>query len=204
MLSLWLCLTKNQKLWQTLSSKKWICRHGCGDWSRKRVLWSSYWKLAVRHNTTTAHHPQCNSQAEVANKTIAKYLASFVDSSTLKGEDLLSPSMFSYNTSFHFSVKATPSYLTFGIEPRQPGFEQPEVRRKFYGESSTDELFKRQHLARDIARRNRRKLPRREKIQKMSRNWSTTIPTYCSLIMIGSETHRHLSEKIQANLTVKF
>ena len=63
--------------------------------------------------------------------------------------------MFSYNTFFHRSIKATPFYLTFGIEPRQPVFEQPEVRRKFYGESSTDELLKRLHLARDIARLNK-------------------------------------------------
>ena len=140
----------------------WICRHGypleivtdqgkefCGH------LTEDLFKLlAVRHNTTTAHQPQFNSQAEVANKTIAKYLASFVDSSSLEWEDHLDPLMFSYNTSFHCSAKATSSYLTFGIEPRQPGFEQPELRRKFYGESSTDELSKRLHLARDIARLN--------------------------------------------------
>ncbi len=30
-------------------------------------------------STTTSYHPQCNSQAEVCNKTIAKYLAAFVD-----------------------------------------------------------------------------------------------------------------------------
>ncbi len=30
-------------------------------------------RLGTNHLTTTPHHPQCNSQAEVANKTIAKY-----------------------------------------------------------------------------------------------------------------------------------
>ena len=59
---------------------KWICRHGrplkivtdqgkefCGH------LTEDHFKLlAVQHNTTTARHPQCNSQAEVANKPIAK------------------------------------------------------------------------------------------------------------------------------------
>jgi len=103
---------------------------------------------------TTAYHPQCNSQAEVANKTIAKYLASFVDSTTLEWEDLLAPLMFSYNTSYHRSVKNTPFYLTFGIEPRTPNFEAPDLRRKFYGESSSGELFTRLCVARDIARLN--------------------------------------------------
>jgi hypothetical protein len=42
--------------------------------------------LDIRHSTTTSYHPQCNSQAEVCNKKIAKYLAAFVDGSTLDWE----------------------------------------------------------------------------------------------------------------------
>ena len=34
--------------------------------------------LQITHSTSTAYHPQCNSQAEVANTTIAKYLSSYV------------------------------------------------------------------------------------------------------------------------------
>jgi len=64
------------------------------------------------------------------------------------------PLMFAYNTSFHRSTKATPFFLTFGLEPRQPQFPGPDVRRKFYGESTTDELLHRLMTARDVARRN--------------------------------------------------
>ena len=110
--------------------------------------------MQIDHRTTTAYHPQCNSQAEVANKTIAKYLASFVDSSTLEWEDLLAPLMFSYNTSYHRSVKNTPFYLTFGIEPRSPYFDPQGIRQKFYGESSTDDLYNRLQTAREVARLN--------------------------------------------------
>ncbi len=42
--------------------------------------------LDIRHTTTSSYLPQCNSQAEVCNKTIAKYLAAFVDDSTLDWE----------------------------------------------------------------------------------------------------------------------
>ncbi len=42
--------------------------------------------LDIWHTTTSSYHPQCNSQAEVCNKTIAKYLAAFVDESTLDRE----------------------------------------------------------------------------------------------------------------------
>jgi hypothetical protein len=43
-------------------------------------------RLGTNHLMTLLHHPQCNSQAEVANKTIAKYLASFCIDSTLDWE----------------------------------------------------------------------------------------------------------------------
>ena len=97
--------------------------------------------MQVSHLKTTAYHPQCNSQAKVANKTIAKYLASFINDSTLDWEDYLAPLMFAYNTLFHRSIKTTPFFLTFGLEPRTLQFPGPDLRRKFYGESSTDELL---------------------------------------------------------------
>ena len=45
--------------------------------------------LQFKHKTTSAYHPQCNAQVEVANKT--KYLASFVDEHTLNWEDYIFP-----------------------------------------------------------------------------------------------------------------
>jgi hypothetical protein len=60
--------------------------------------------MSVSHLQTTAHNPACNSQAEVANKTIAKYLVSFVDETTLDWEDYLALCMFSNSTSFHRSI----------------------------------------------------------------------------------------------------
>jgi len=102
----------------------------------------------------SSHHPQCNSQAEVANKTIAKYLSTFCDDSTLDWELYLAPLMFSYNTSFHQTIKTSPFFLTYGMEPRLPTLPTPDLRRKFYGESSTDDLIRKLLLTRDIARRN--------------------------------------------------
>jgi len=142
--------------------EKWFCRHGVPldvitDQGKEfcAELTEDLFKLMkVDHLKTTAYHPQCNSQAEVANKTIAKYLASFVDDTTLDWEDYLAPLMFCYNTSFHRSIKSSPYFLTHGLEARQPGFPTPDVRRKFYGESSTDELMHRLLMARDVARRN--------------------------------------------------
>jgi len=111
-------------------------------------------RLGTAHLTTTSRHPQCNSQVEVANKTIAKYLASLCDDSTLDWEMYLVPLMFSYNTSFHRNIKTSPFFLTFGMEPRLPTMPAPDLRRKFYGESTTDDLIRKLLLTRDIARRN--------------------------------------------------
>ena len=142
--------------------ERWFCRFGMpldlvtdqGKEFCSQLSEDLFKLMQVSHLKTTAYHPQCNSQAEVANKTIAKYLASFVDESTLDWEDYLPPLMFVYNTSFHRSVKTTPFFLTFGMEPRHPSLPTPDVRRKFYGESSSDELMLRLLTARDVARRN--------------------------------------------------
>ena len=79
--------------------------------------------LQFKHKTTSAYHPQCNAQVEIANKTIAKYLASFVDEHTLNWEDYIFTLMLSYNTSIHSDTKSSPYELTFATEPNIPPFQ---------------------------------------------------------------------------------
>jgi len=85
--------------------------------------------LDIWHSTMSNYPPQCNSQAEVCNKTIAKYLAAFVDVSTLDWEPYVPALMFAYNTSFHRFVQATPFSLTYGLKARLPAFFAPDFRR---------------------------------------------------------------------------
>jgi transposase InsO family protein len=69
---------------------KWICRYGLplelitdqGREFANKMSDELYSLLKLRHQTTSARHPQCNSQVERFNQTIAKYLNSFVDSTT--------------------------------------------------------------------------------------------------------------------------
>jgi hypothetical protein len=141
---------------------RWICRFGLpleivtdqGREFNNKLSEELYSLLRLHHQTTAARHPQCNSQAEVCNKTIAKYLNSFVDSTTLNWEQFLAPLMFSYNTSFHRSVKNTPYFLTFGMDPRLPSFPNPDLREKFYGESSAADMFQKLQVARQLATEN--------------------------------------------------
>jgi hypothetical protein len=88
-------------------------------------------RLGTAHLTTSLHHPQCKSQAEIANKTIAKYLSSFCNDSTLDWELYLAPIMFAYNTSFHRTIKTSPFFPTYGMEPQLPALPIPDLCKKF-------------------------------------------------------------------------
>ena len=141
---------------------RWICRYGTpleiiSDQGREfnnKLSEELYKLLQLKHQTTSARHPQCNAAAEVCNKTIAKYLNSFVNESTLDWELYMAPLMFCYNTSFHRSIKNTPYFLTFGMEPRLPAFPAPDLKRVFYGESDAADLHHRLLTARKIAAEN--------------------------------------------------
>jgi transposase InsO family protein/ribonuclease HI len=141
---------------------RWICRYGSplqlttdgGKEFCAKLSEQLYKHMKIEHLTTSPYHPQCNSQAEVVNKTIAKYLSSFVDETTLDWELYLPPLMFSYNTSMNSTTKFTPFFLTFGQLPRAPHFPTPDLTKKFYGESTIDEMYIRLQQARQLAIRN--------------------------------------------------
>ena len=108
-------------------------------------------KLNIQHTKTSPAHPQCNSQVEVFNKTVAKYLSSFVDQSTLDWEQYIPMLMFSYNTSYHSTIMTTPFELLFGMKPRLPSLPHQDVQRVHYGESFASERLLELQKARQIA-----------------------------------------------------
>jgi len=54
--------------------------------------------LNVSHTRTFPAHPQCNAKEEVFNKTVKKYLASFVDDTALNWETFLPALALSYHS----------------------------------------------------------------------------------------------------------
>ena len=106
--------------------------------------------LQIKHNTTTAYRPQTNSTSEVFNKTIAKYLSSFVDSKTKNWIDYINPMLFAYNTSYHSTTKCTPYFLTYGHEARYPSNPSPDLQFH-YGNSSPSKWFSQLQEARQMA-----------------------------------------------------
>jgi hypothetical protein len=98
-----------------------------------------YKKLYIKTTHTAPAHPQCNSQAEVFNKSLAKFLKNAVDESKLNWECHLAPLMFCYNTSYHSTTKSRPFELTYGMKPRLPSLPVPELQRISYGEGFVSE-----------------------------------------------------------------
>ena len=123
--------------------ENWVCKFGTplefvSDNGREfcnNLAEELYALLQIKHSTTTPYWPQCNNQAEVANKTIQKYLASFVDETRLDWPIYMAPMAFAYNTSVHRSIKTTPVFLNYGAELRYPSFPNPDVQW-YYGEST--------------------------------------------------------------------
>jgi hypothetical protein len=107
--------------------------------------------LNVQHSKTAHYHPQCNSQVEVFNKMVKKYLASYVDEITLNWDKFLPALMLAYNTSYHSTIATTPFELLFGMRPRLPSPPAPEIQSQHYGESFPAERLQLLQHARQIA-----------------------------------------------------
>jgi transposase InsO family protein len=151
----------------------WICRFGSpvqinsdnGTEFVNKLTKELFKLLDIKHSTTTPGHPQCNAQAEVFNKTMAKYLDSFVDGSTLDWEQYLLALQFFYNTSYHSTIAPTPFELLYGIKPRTPSIWGQDIQRKFYGESFAAERLQILQKARQIAKEHIDEKQKEYKIQ---------------------------------------
>jgi transposase InsO family protein len=142
--------------------EQWFCKFGIpaqihtdgGKEFVNKLLGELCELLNVQHTKTTPYHPQCNSQVEVFNKTVKKYLASYVDETTLNWDEFLPALMLAYNTSYHSTIATTPFELLFGIRPRLPSLPAPEIQQHHYGESFPAERLQLLQHARQVARKN--------------------------------------------------
>jgi hypothetical protein len=110
--------------------------------------------LNLQHSKTSPYHPQFNSQVEVFNKTVKKYLASYVDKTTLNWQDFLPALMLAYNTSYPSTIATTPFEFLFGVKPRLPSLPAPEIECQHYGESFAAERLQILQHACKVANQN--------------------------------------------------
>ena len=139
--------------------ENWFCKFGIpaqihtdGGKELANKLSAELFKLLnVQHSKTFPYHPQCNAQVEDFNKTVKKYLASYVDESTLYWDEWFPAIMLAYYTSYHSTIATTPFGLWFGVKPRLPSLPAPEIERHHYGESFAAEQLQMLHQARKLA-----------------------------------------------------
>jgi hypothetical protein len=140
--------------------------------------------MNVSHTLTSPAHPQCNSRVEVFDKTVKKYLASFVDDTALNWETFLPALALSYNTSYHSMIATMPFELLFREKARLPSFPSKDIQKVHYGETSAAERFnllqKLQKLAHENAAANCQKT-KEHMTKKLCRIHLKSV-TKCSLL----------------------
>jgi hypothetical protein len=142
--------------------EEWFCKFGIpalmhtdgGKEFVNKLLTELCELLSVQHTKTMKYHPQCNSEVEVFNKTLKKYLASYVDETTLNLYQFLPALMLAYNTSYHSTIATTPFELLFAVRPLLPSLPAPEIQQQHYGESFPAERLQLLQHAHQVARKN--------------------------------------------------
>ena len=125
------------------------------------------WKaLQVDHKTTTPYHPKTNSQVEVFNRTMGRYLRTMIQATSKDCGDwelMLTPLMIAHNTAVHKSTYQSPFHTMFGYDPKIPIWPEMEVLDKKIEEAAKEkksadqaalEFQRRQAQARTLARSN--------------------------------------------------
>jgi hypothetical protein len=108
--------------------QRWICRYGLplefvtykGKEFTNKMAAHLFDLLQVQNSTTASYHPQCNSQAEVCNKTIAQYLATTINKDTTDWVLYVPALAFAYNTSYQLLYQGNsfqPHLLVGGSAP---------------------------------------------------------------------------------------
>ncbi len=105
-----------------------FCRHGVpvlimSDQGREFVnkLNDELFMLTgVRHNISTAYHPQTNGLDERFNPTLQRALLKMVQENEAEWHKYLDSVLFAYRTSKQASTKYSPFFIMYGREPRLP------------------------------------------------------------------------------------
>jgi RNase H-like domain found in reverse transcriptase/Reverse transcriptase (RNA-dependent DNA polymerase)/Integrase zinc binding domain/Chromo (CHRromatin Organisation MOdifier) domain len=72
----------------------------------------------IKHNKSTAYHPQSDGQTERVNQVLEQYLRIFCDYQQDNWFQLLPLAEFSYNNAQHASTQMSPFFANYGFNPR--------------------------------------------------------------------------------------
>ncbi|XP_044723696.1 integrase core domain-containing protein [Hirsutella rhossiliensis] len=85
-------------------------------------FWATFCHLLhCKRRLSTSFHPQTDGQTERVNQTIEQYLRTFCNKEQSDWMDKLPLAEFTYNTSYHDTVKGAPAEVLMGYQPRSKG-----------------------------------------------------------------------------------
>ena len=73
--------------------------------------------LGIKHNRSTAYHPQTDGQTERINQELEQYLRIFINERQDNWAEWLPLAVFSYNDKVHSATGYSPFFLNFGQHP---------------------------------------------------------------------------------------
>ncbi|GET60683.1 DDE-type integrase/transposase/recombinase [Rhizophagus irregularis DAOM 181602=DAOM 197198] len=131
-----------------------ICRHGCpkeiltdrGTHFVNEMLNSLCQELGVKHQLSTAYHPQTNGLVERFNQTLCEALAKYANENKDDWDVYLSSVLFAYRTKRHNTTRHEPFYLMYGRDAILPIEFAVRTTQVDISESDTQQdLFNRIH-----------------------------------------------------------
>ena len=90
--------------------------------------------LQIDRKVIATKHPESNSQAEVLNKKLSKYLTAMKDKGLLEWPKLVNSCQYAYNLSIHKALKNSPYSVLFGLDANTPLNNKGFVSEPIYGE----------------------------------------------------------------------
>ena len=89
---------------------------------RETLFTSDLWKettklLGIERRLSTAFHPQTDGQTELTNATLEQYLRAYSNYQQDNWCELLPTAEFAYNNGYQETIKHTPFFANYGINP---------------------------------------------------------------------------------------
>lgn len=75
--------------------------------------------LGIKHNASTAYHPQTDDQTERVNQEIEEYLRIFINGCQSDWAEWLAMAEFAYNNTMHASTGLSPFFINYGKNPQR-------------------------------------------------------------------------------------